>query len=413
MRVAFPNAFAIDEFIAGNRIRQVAELAAEREGILPSFANESARGYLFRPTDGGDDVLLIPQARRIPNGYQRVIRAVVDTGAQRIDLSAETWLRHPSHASAAIPGGRAAVIQSVHESWRGAFAYVEENTAFGKTGLRRPQLGAVHAVHAHWAVSADPATIVMPTGTGKTETMLSILVSSVCDKLLVVVPTDALRTQLAAKFLSLGVLKAPGCTVLASDAQYPVVCTLQHIPNDVSQVEEVFGRAQVIVTTSSIAGQCSSKVRERIAEHCPYLFIDEAHHAEAPTWAQFKNAFSKRKVLQFTATPFREDSRPLDGKIIFRYSLRQAQQDGYFRPIRFWAVNEYDQVRADEAIATRAIEQLRIDADKGHVVMARVDSVARAQKVYEIYSRYPEFNPVQLHTGVKSAAQREPGAARS
>jgi superfamily II DNA or RNA helicase len=46
----------------------------------------------------------------------------------------------------------------------------------------------------------------MPTGTGKPETMLSVLDSSPSRKVLVVVPTDALRTQLADKFLTLGVL---------------------------------------------------------------------------------------------------------------------------------------------------------------------------------------------------------------
>ena len=74
-------------------------------------------------------------------------------------------------------------------------------------GLRPPQIGAVHAVHAHWSVAETPATMVMPTGTGKTETMLSILVSACCPRVLVIVPTDALRTQIAEKFLTLGVLK--------------------------------------------------------------------------------------------------------------------------------------------------------------------------------------------------------------
>src|ERR1700692_1240842 len=69
-----------------------------------------------------------------------------------------------------------------------------------------------------WTVSNSPATLVMPTGTGKTETMLSILVSMKCRKLLVIVPTDALRTQPAKKFLSLGVLKAPGSPILTDIA---------------------------------------------------------------------------------------------------------------------------------------------------------------------------------------------------
>jgi superfamily II DNA or RNA helicase len=51
-------------------------------------------------------------------------------------------------------------------------------------------------------------------------------------------------------------------------------------------------------------------VQTRMAFHCPYLFIDEAHHAEAPTWNAFKEKFCERRVLQFTATPYREDGRP-------------------------------------------------------------------------------------------------------
>ena len=39
--------------------------------------------------------------------------------------------------------------------------------------------------------------------------------------------------------------------------------------------------------------------------------------------------------------------------------------------------------------------------------MARVGSVARAKEVFETYKQYGEFNPVELHTGITSARQRE------
>jgi superfamily II DNA or RNA helicase len=188
----------------------------------------------------------------------------------------------------------------------------------------------------------------MPTGTGKTEVMLSILVSAPCPKLLVGVPTDALRTQIAEKFLTLGVLKEPGCPVLAERAQCPVVGTLQHIPRNVSEVDELFGNCQVVVTTSSIAGQCDSAVQERMAHHCSHLFIDEAHHAEAPTWSAFKERFKARRMLQFTATPLREDGRTLDGEIVFKYPLKKAQQEGYFKPIRFCPVLEFNAKRSEQ-----------------------------------------------------------------
>src|SRR3989442_90837 len=83
---------------------------------------------------------------------------------------------------------------------------------------------AAHAVHAHWSVSDATATIVMPTGTGKTETMLSVLVSARCSRVLVVVPTDALRAQIAEKFLTLGVLKLQRASILSEAALHPTVC---------------------------------------------------------------------------------------------------------------------------------------------------------------------------------------------
>src|SRR5207245_8108453 len=112
--------------------------------------------------------------------------------------------------------------------------------------------------------------------------------------------TDALRTQIAEKFLTLGILKELGCTVLDARAKHPIVGVLQHIPRNVAEVDDIFGHCQVIVTTSSIAGQSHTTIQDRMAHHCPYLFIDEAHHAEAPTCSAFKDRLKERKVLQFT-----------------------------------------------------------------------------------------------------------------
>lgn len=250
-------------------------------------------------------------------------------------------------------------------------------------------------------------TIVMPTGTGKTEVMLSILVSCRIPKLLVVAPTDALRAQLAEKFATLGVLKLPGCALLRPNAGHPIVCMLQHIPNTPDEVDYILGRSHVIVTTSMIAGQSQDSVQDRMAYHCRYLFIDEAHHAEAPTWVAFKHKFKDRRIVQFTATPFREDGKALDGDIIYKYPLKKAQDEGYFKPIRFEPVVAFNRKKGDQAIAAKAIERLRADADKGHILMARAENVARAREIFKLYEPYEEFHPVELHTGVKSITERE------
>lgn len=102
----------------------------------------------------------------------------------------------------------------VLDAWVNEFAFREEDEGTGATGLRRPQIGALHAISAHFAVGEEfePATVVLPTGTGKTETMLAAMVYRRLRRALVLVPSDALRTQISAKFASLGVL--PACTVV-------------------------------------------------------------------------------------------------------------------------------------------------------------------------------------------------------
>jgi superfamily II DNA or RNA helicase len=404
MLVIFPIIHAIDKSYSGNRIRQVAKRCLPIDGTLATFKRGRLHGLLFRPAVQTDEVIIVPHEKFISIEDQRVV-CIAGATRDTSDLRDGTWIRHPLLKSGKVH--YESEIQDVIESWTDAFSYIEEDKTLGVKGLRKPQIGAVHAVHAHWSASDAPATIVMPTGTGKTEVMLSVLVSARCSKLLVVVPTDALREQLAEKFLSLGVLKETDCRVLAESARYPIVGMLQHVPRTVVEVDDAFDRCQVIVTTSSIAGRCEQVVQDRMAYHCPYLFIDEAHHTEAPTWKAFKDRFRNRRILQFTATPFREDGKPLDGEIIYKYSLRRAQEEEYFKPIHFLPVVEFNPSKSDAAVAKKAVEQLRADTSKRHILMARVDGVERAKTIYKLYSGYTEFKPVQLHTGIHSSRERE------
>jgi superfamily II DNA or RNA helicase len=408
-----PPVLAIDERWGDNSIQQLAEPCHPLEATLANYTNPPLKGKVLIPTDGGGrQILVIEKPSAVPDHPGEIILAKLnrlDGDNPAADLSEERWLRHPKLAE--ISKERVDYkkhLESVLDSWAGAFSYVEEDLQAKTKGLRAPQAGAVYAVHAHWlSGSTEAATIVMPTGTGKTETMLSVLISKPCRKLLVVVPTDALRTQIGKKFLTLGILKDHDCHVLLSKALYPVVGILRQKPKSAEEVDAFFEKCNVVVTTSQIVGQCEEEVQERIASHCPFLFIDEAHHIAAPTWSAFKKKFSSGKTLQFTATPFREDDKPVEGKMIFKYPLKKAQEEGYFKPIRFQPIVEFDLARADEMIAAKAVEQLCEDEKYGHILMARVGSIERAAKVFSIYERYKEFNPVQIHTGIKSKKERD------
>ena len=50
----------------------------------------------------------------------------------------------------------------------------------------------------------------MPTGTGKTETMMATVISERIEKTLIIVPSKLLRKQTADKFITLGVLPEIG-----------------------------------------------------------------------------------------------------------------------------------------------------------------------------------------------------------
>lgn len=250
----------------------------------------------------------------------------------------------------------------------------------------------------------EPATIVMPTGTGKTETMLAVLAKEQLPKLLVVVPTDALRDQVARKFQTFGVLRSFG--IVGQKAQFPVVGLLKKIPTAVSDVREMFELCNVVVTTMAIAGRASASVQRALAESSSHLFIDEAHHIKAPTWDRLKAHFKEKPVLQFTATPFRNDGKLVDGKAIFTYPLRKAQAEGYFRRITFRPIVQFYPSLADKEIARRAIEQLRSDLDKGfdHLIMARAEEISRAKEILPIYENLAaDFEPLLLHSELTRA----------
>lgn len=310
-------------------------------------------------------------------------------------------------------GWEAAIAAYPSGAWDGKFRFRSETpnddgfVTPGNEGLRPPQVGALHAVGAHWSLYTQPATIVMPTGTGKTETMLSVLAAYVRKPLLVVVPSDPLRSQTARKFLTLGLLRQLG--VLTTNAGNPIVGIVTKVPKSVADLE-IFERCNVIVgTMSSLAGPGADALGPEIAKRVGALIVDEAHHIGADTWSRFREAFANKPVLKFTATPFRRDGKLVDGQVIYNYPLKRAQEDGYFKPIIFDPIYEPSLDQADFAIAEAAIAQLRKDLDNGlnHLMMARCSKIERAAAVFDVYQKLAhDLNPTLVHSRQPDIAKR-------
>ena len=312
-------------------------------------------------------------------------------------LTFKRWLK--AEESAAINPA------DIVESWRSRFFFVEEDQAAEKPGLRQPQLGAIYSVLGHLTLPSDAGLVVLPTGTGKTETMLAVLVAKQCAKLLVVVPSDALRTQIAEKFITLGLLKEFG--IVGQGAGYPAVGVMRQSFADEAGFERFVAQSNVLVATMAILQTLEPAQLEYMADACSHVFIDEAHHVKATSWQYVKDHFDPHKVLQFTATPFRNDGQRLEGTLLFNFPLSEAQRQGYYKTIEFKSVSVFQPEKADQAIAEAALTRLREDLAAGHnhILMARCATKERARQVYQLYAPHNDLNPVLLYSGMARAKE--------
>ncbi|BDU78147.1 DEAD/DEAH box helicase [Mesoterricola sediminis] len=273
-------------------------------------------------------------------------------------------------------------------------------------GLRPPQLGALHAIGSHWSLDESPATIVMPTGTGKTETMLATMAAYLRGPLLVVVPWDALRTQAMKKFIQHGILKKLG--ILRENSKNPIVGIIYKKIKSFESIS-IFDQCNVVICTASSLAGINPGLLQEVASKCEAVIFDEAHHLAASGWDQIKRAFDGKKILQFTATPFRRDGELVDGKVIFNYPLGTAQKDSYFKPIEFIPIFELVPEYADRAISEKAVEELRLDLENGydHILMAKCKTVARAKLVFQEYkSIADDLNPMILYANLENISER-------
>jgi len=420
VNLLLPLRLAVDSKVLGNPVRQLAVPAQYVSCRLRPFSVRRVNGYETSLKSG--ETLKIISTRTATELEADLILLVPGATspsqiAEALELGNGWWVNVlPTDIGTLDTAACSQRLAAVTTSWLGSVhlceGHSDENGQPKRLGLRRPQIGALYAALAHATRSIDPATIVMPTGTGKTETMLALNALQRFERLLVVVPTDALREQIAGKFETFGVLHQLQC--LEKSASFPLVMRLSHKPVSPAEVDKIFDSANVVVTTMQIAGRAEASVQEQMVERASALFIDEAHHIGARTWTRFRDLFvdrdPPRPIFQFTATPFREDGRRVDGEFIYTYPLKKAQTEGYFKPIRFEAVFGLDQADADLAIAEKLGDVLRADLSAGlnHLAMARCQTIDRANSLHHLYSeKFPEFRPVIVHSQQSIHDRRE------
>jgi|GEM_PF-895402 len=200
------------------------------------------------------------------------------------DIILKRWLKHPLKREYTNP--------EIINSWTRNFNFLEEDIDSRINGLREPQIAALYSILSHLKVSDEIGTVVMPTGTGKTETMLSTLIAGKLNKVIITVPSDALRTQISNKFLKLGLLKQFG--IINPSVINPKIGIIYQSFQNNEDLIEFIEKSNVIVTTMNILSNFLPNVLAILNSHVSNVFIDEAHHVEANSWKRVRKAFDNR-----------------------------------------------------------------------------------------------------------------------
>lgn len=259
------------------------------------------------------------------------------------------------------------------------------------SGFRKGQIGALYALSAHFIERADPAIISLPTGYGKTAVMQSIGFLLKASRILIIVPTSALRTQTAKSFRTLETLRRLSVLPTTDVLPSPNIVMVEERMTSVDQWEAMVD-ADVVITTPHSA---SPEIEGIVAPPDGFfdlVLIDEGHHSVAKTWSTFIHNMQSARHVLCSATPFRRDRLQLPGKLIFYYSLRKAVEEKAFGRVTYSPVpvpDFTDRNQRDNALIQQAVVIANRDRAAGfnHRLLIRTDKVSDAERLAVLYNQ--------------------------
>lgn len=261
-----------------------------------------------------------------------------------------------------------------------------KQTSTPNQGFRPGQLGAIHAVLAHASVHDEPAIVCLPTGYGKTSLMMALPLLLTPIRVLIVEPSDALRRQVYSHFKEMSTLRRIGA--LSGEVSNPSVKKLDVRPANAAEWAKLAEYDVVISTPNSASPDLAPGASDELFD---LIIFDEAHHAPANTWAAFLSHYKSARFIFLTATPFRRDGKVIPGKLVYRYPVVRAVEEGAFRPVAFRAAPVQDHLNdehVDRSIAQTAVQQMRDDLAAGydHRLFVRAASIKAAHALVPLYS---------------------------
>lgn len=254
-------------------------------------------------------------------------------------------------------------------------------------GLRNAQIGAIHSIASHFTLYNETiGLVIMPTGSGKTAVINMSPYVLRSKKVLVLSSSILVRGQIANEFSTLSTLKKVG--VFTDEILPPRVFELVGSINQDSGWNE-FNNYDVIITIPQNISQSIKNGFPPPVDLFDLVIVDEAHHSPAETWDLTIKYFKSAKKVFFTATPFRNDNKEIKGKIIYKYSLSKAHQDGIFGKIGYFPVELNGNSNIDVSIAKEAERIYNTDKNHSnqynHKLLVRTEGIEHAKVLKDIY----------------------------
>jgi len=228
---------------------------------------------------------------------------------------------------------------------------------------RPPQFGALGAIAMHWSLSPfEPALVSIPTGSGKTAIAMAapFFANKPIRRVLALVPTRALREQIATSFRTGDLLRRIGALPEDFEAK-PAVVELSGRPKSWA---ELLAADVVVALPNSISPMHFDEAAQPPRDLFDLVVVDEAHHSPAPTWQAVLDHFSEAHALLLTATPVRRDGKRLPGRQVYYYPLRRALDERFYKPVTPMILTvdaAGDRAEADRAIAEACVRLLQQD----------------------------------------------------
>ncbi len=175
MTLHLPERECVSGRYAGNLVKRLAHTQREVEMWV---SEEDARtGRYLKGVAASGTIAIVDRPTTSFHGCDAVLLVDDISSAEQVQRRLEAgegkWILPKVRKPGTVGIEHAAAeCKRITRTWLGNFKLVSEfyeGDTLVREGLRPPQVNAVYAIKAHWSVSSQAGTLVLPTGAGKTE----------------------------------------------------------------------------------------------------------------------------------------------------------------------------------------------------------------------------------------------------